>query len=289
MGLTPDIAHLRQWIGRGETATDVTSPPVLARIAAFLGRERSFREGDLLPDLWHWFFFSPRPLPSAVGPDGHPGTGDMIPPFGLPRRMWGGSRLTFSHSLTAGGPIQRLSRVVKVDLKQGGSGLLGIVQIEHQILQDDVLCVTEWQDLVYREASTGPMPAPSAPACPQGSQHSREIRPDPVMLFRYSALTGNAHRIHYDRDYATRVEGYPALVVHGPLTATLLAGFACELRDGAPMTTFSFRGTSPLFDDASFRIHARADGRTTALWAESPAGGMAMTAVAEFPSHVPSP
>ncbi len=277
-----DVDYLRDWVGREETATDLIDIGTLRRIGAFFDRDTAIAPGDPVDETWHWCFFHPATAHDDLSGDGHLITGGFLPPFALPRRMWGGSSLTFHAPLLAGKIAEKTSRVLSVDLKQGKSGALGLVKVEHLISQDGTLCRREEQDIVYREAATGPQGAAKAPDCPEGTQHRVEVLPDPVRLFRYSALTYNAHRIHYDRTYATSEEGYPGLVVHGPLTASLLAGFARSLRAGAPLKAFSFRGTSPLFDSAAFTLNARSDDDTEILWAERPGGGMAMSARAEF-------
>lgn len=280
--MTMDIDVLKGWIGREERSTDVIDAKTLSYIKAFFGLDPVASEGDPLPELWHWFFFHPLIAPTGFGSDGHPKVGDFLPPFDLPRRMWGGSKVKFLRPLRAGAEAERLSKIVSVDLKHGKSGQLGLVRVAHSISQNGQVCVIENQDIVYREAVTGPQGVAPAPDCPAGAVKSQEILANTVTLFRFSALTRNAHRIHYDREYATKVEGYPGLVVHGPFTATRLAHFARTLRGGAPMKAFSFRGTSPLFDDLPFQIHAKPDGADEVLWAERPGGGMAMTALAEY-------
>jgi 3-methylfumaryl-CoA hydratase len=181
-----------------------------------------------------------------------------------------------------GAEVQKLSEVKSVDIKEGGSGTLGLVKVEHRVVQDETLCLVEEQDLVYREPSSKPQGEASAPAAPDVATHSKTIMPDEVTLFRFSALTYNAHRIHYDREYAMGVEGYPGLVVHGPFTASQLSLFATTIRAGERMSSFSFRGTSPLFDRTPFNIHAKPDGDDLSLWAERPTGGLAMKATASF-------
>ncbi len=279
---TLELDVLQGWIGREEAVTDFLDLAALRRVRTYFGMSPNVAEGDAIDETWHWCFFNPAVPAAQLARDGHPMTGDFLPPFDLPRRMWGGSRLSFHEPLRAGKEAKRVSRILSVDLKRGKSGTLGLVKVEHVISQDGAVCRREEQDIVYREPASGPQAAISAPECPTGSQASQEVKPDPVTLFRYSALTYNAHRIHYDRDYATGEEGYPALVVHGPLTASLLVGFSRANRDRAPMTAFSFRGTSPLFDTAPFTLHSSAEGNKDTLWVERPGGGMAMIAEALY-------
>ena len=279
---TLDLEILKGWEGREESATDFLDLNTLSRIRAFFGLEPSIFRGDPVDETWHWCFFHAAVPTSGLGQDGHPKTGDFLPPFDLPRRMWGGSRLVFERPLKAGEEATKTSRVVSVDLKTGKSGKLGLVKVAHEIAQGGHLCRREEQDIVYREAATGPQGRGPAPECPDAPEVSTTVTADPVTLFRYSALTYNAHRIHYDRDYATTEEGYPGLVVHGPLTASLIAGFARSQRDRAPLAAFSFRGTSPLFDGDLFSLNARSESAAMTLWAERLGGGMAMTAEARF-------
>lgn len=279
---TLDIDRLKTWEGREETVRDMIDLPTLSRVRAFFGRKPQVSAGEALPETWHWFFFHPATGPEDLGPDGHPRTGGFLPPFDLPRRMWGGSRLQFEAPLRAGEVAERSSRVVSVDLKSGRSGKLGLVKVEHVISQHGATCRREVQDIVYREAATGPQPVPNGPAASGRPLQSQLVTPDTVTLFRFSALTWNAHRIHYDRDYAMDEEGYPGLVVHGPLTASLLALFSREGRDGAPMTEFTFRGTSPLFDGTPFGLNVMRDGGQDTLWAAREGAGMSMTAEATY-------
>ncbi|QFT61046.1 hypothetical protein FIU94_19610 (plasmid) [Sulfitobacter sp. THAF37] len=279
---TLDLETLKAWEGRTETTTDMLDLSVLSRLRAFLAMDPAVAAGDPVDETWHWCFFHPSASAHQLGHDGHPKTGGFLPPFDLPRRMWGGSRLTFHDTLVAGEQATKDSIILSVDLKTGRSGSLGIVRVLHRVLQNGRLCREEEQDIVYREAATGPQGRAKAPDCPEGATGSTSVMPDPVTLFRFSALTYNAHRIHYDRAYATTEEGYAGLVVHGPLTATLLAGFSRAGRDRAPMQSYEFRGTSPLFDSEPFTLNVRAEGDTDTLWAERPGGGMAMSATATY-------
>lgn len=278
---TLDIDRLKTWVGNTQRVTDTISLPLVRRIRDFYSLSPDVAEGDALLELWHWFFFNPSVPPERIGTDGHPEVGDFLPPIALPRRMWGGSRLSFHRPLLAGRDAEKASRVVSVDLKQGSTGQLGIVRVAHEIIQDDELCLSEEQDIVYRQASNGSSSQASGPACPEGAMYRESIAPTPVMLFRYSALTYNAHRIHYDRDYAMRAEGYGGLVVHGPLTASLLAQFARRIAQ-KPLKTFSFKGLSPLIDSEPFTLEAKASGEGFDLWARQPGGGQAMQATAGF-------
>lgn len=282
MNKTLDIDRLKTWEAREETVSDMIDLPTLRRVRAFFDRDPEIASGEALPETWHWFFFHPATAPGALAADGHLLTGGFLPPFDLPRRMWGGSRLSFEAPLRAGEVAERTSRVLSVDLKCGRNGKLGLVTVEHVIAQGDRECRREVQDIIYREAAVGPQSVPEGPAVPGAAQDSRTVHPDPVTLFRFSALTWNAHRIHFDRDYATGEEGYPGLVVHGPLTASLLAEFSRAGREDAPMTAFSFRGTSPLFDGTPFALNVMRDDNLDTLWAARDGAGVAMSAEARY-------
>jgi 3-methylfumaryl-CoA hydratase len=273
-----DIAYLQSWIGRENIATDVATADPLRRLATLLDHdERLPDSGETLPPLSHWLYFLPYAKQSDLKPDGHANLGGYLPPIPLPRRMWAGSRFTFHAPLRVGDAMMRRSKVAKVDLKEGRSGTLVFLTLEHEISTERGVAITEFQDLVYRaasEADTSPKTPAAAPTLPLPAvQWSREIDPDPALLFRFSALTYNAHRIHYDLDYTRNVEGYPGLIVHGPLTATLLIDL---LRRNVPekrIRAFSFRGLAPLFVGAKFKVCAGAwdDGRLE-LWAQNAAG-----------------
>lgn len=269
------------WVGREEAHTQRIDAAVVQAMAATLDLERAPVAGDPLPPGWQWLFFNPAARRSGLGDDGHPRRGGFLPPIELPRRMWAGSRITYLADLPIGCEATRRSRIVKVENKVGKRGSLWFVTVEHTTLCDGVPCIVEEQDIVYREAPP-PGAAAAAPEQYEGqARWSREVQPDTTLLFRYSALTFNGHRIHYDQTYARNEEGYPDLVVHGPLTATLLQQLALEYGEGRPLASFMFRGVSPLFVTRAFRIegHTQEDG-TLALWARGPDGELAMSATA---------
>ena len=276
--LTTDIETLREWIGREQTLTDTIDPVAVHRMELTLDREPRLAIGDPLPPVWHPLTFIEAAPHSGLGPDGHPARGGFLPPVALPRRMWAGSRLTYDAPLRIGAHATKTSTIEDVVVKEGGSGTLCFVTIEHRVHADGAHCFTEAQDLVYRDDPAPGAARPTPKPAPDDADHSETITPSEVQLFRYSALTFNGHRIHYDRRYANEVEGYDGLVVHGPLTASLLADLA--VRVGGELTTFSFRGVSPLIDTAPFTIHARTEDDGTRLWAANPTGGLAMTATA---------
>ena len=278
---TPDW---NDWVGREEMRRDLAAAAPLAALAATLDRSDAEPEpGADVPPLWHWCWFTPNALQSEIGEDGHPKRGGFLPPVPLPRRMWAGGRLDFVQPIRTGEAITRLSRIESVQTKSGKSGSLVFVTVVHEIAGEHGLAIREAQDIVYRDApAPGSMPPPAPPA-PMDEAFSRSVTPDPVLLFRYSALTFNGHRIHYDRSYATGAEGYPGLVVHGPLIATLLLDLLSAERPDARVRTFAFKAVSPLFDIHRFTVCGRpgagSDG-TVALWARNHEGALAMQASA---------
>lgn len=263
----------RAWIGRTESTVDpLGSTQAQAAQALFDDPGPLLDVGDALPPLWHWFHFLPRAPQSSLDTDGHAQRGGFLPPIPYPRRMFAGARLHWHRPLLIGRPAQREACIRDVVLKSGKSGSLAFVIVALRFLQDGELCIEEEQDIVYREPG-GPVAAPVAapwPSVPDASW-TRVLQPDSRLLFRFSALTFNAHRIHYDRGYARDVEGYPGLVVHGPLTAMLLAQLVGQ-HARRPMRTFSFRGVSPLFDLGPMRLVGTPQGDTVALQAQGPDG-----------------
>jgi len=278
--LIVDIDKLREWIGRSETVKDVVTPAPLRALAATLDRADSARSDDRgVPPLWHWLYFLPAWPQSEIGADGHPHRGGFLPPVPLPRRMWAGGSLEFLAPLETGQLIQRRSVIENVRLKEGRTGPLVFVTVEHEVHADGQCALRERQDIVYRDAPAAGEPAAKPVDAPADPAWSRDIQPDPVLLFRYSALTFNGHRIHYDRPYAVNEEGYPGLVVHGPLTATLLLDLLHGELPEARVRTFTFRAMKPLFDTAPFSVCGRQDDATSVrLWARTPEGHLAMEA-----------
>jgi 3-methylfumaryl-CoA hydratase len=274
-----DIAALEAWIGRRETRTDVITPAPVRGLAATLDRTApEALPGEHLPALWHWLYFLPATAGSEVGVDGHPRRGGFLPPVPLRRRMWAGGSIRFETDLRIGDELRRDSVITAVSHKQGASGELVFVTVRHRIFRDQQLALAEDQQLVYSEPASGATAA--AKAAPAEAQWSREVRPDPVLLFRYSALTFNSHRIHYDRNYAIEQEGYSGLVVQGPLTATLLVDLLAQELPGERLASFRFRGVRPLLDGAPLRLQGRRDGKSISLWALDAAGALAMDAAA---------
>jgi 3-methylfumaryl-CoA hydratase len=278
-----DIEHLQQWVGRTEAFVDeVTAAPVAA-LAATLDLDRPHpQRGDTLPPLWHWLYFLPFHRQSELGPDGHARRGGFLPPVDLPRRMWAGGRLDLHHALRVGERVTRTSRIADVRLKEGRTGPLVFVLVRHEIANAEGIALTEEHDIVYRGPVAPGAPPPAPQPAPAASDWERSIHPDDVLLFRYSALTFNGHRIHYDRRYAMEAEGYPGLVVHGPLIATLLLDLVYRHLPGASIAHFEFRALSPIFDTGEFTVCGKQepDAKTIHLWAKGPQGELAMTAVA---------
>jgi 3-methylfumaryl-CoA hydratase len=271
------------WIGRSETRHDRVTLAPMAALSATLDRDDPApREGDVLPPLWHWLFFLPQHRQSELGPDGHARLGGFLPPVPLPRRMWAGGRLQFHQPLHAGDAIGRVSRIAGITSRHGQSGELVFVTVKHEVRSAaGELAIEEEHDIVYREAPRPGAPTPSPQAAPAGDTFSRRIEPDPVLLFRYSALTFNGHRIHYDRSYVTGVEGYPGLVAHGPLIATLLLDLLRRERPQAQVTRFAFKAARPIFDLHAFSVHGRFETEhDVQLWARDHEGLLAMSATA---------
>jgi 3-methylfumaryl-CoA hydratase len=266
------------WIGRVTTASTRLDPDQANRMAVTLDREPSFADGDVLPPAWHWLYFHDLVRASELGDEGHPRLGITMPPVPLPRRMWAGGTLTFVEPLRLGAVVERVSTIRAVAPKQGGTGPLFFVTVEHVFQTAGTRNLVEQQTIVYRELSPTTTVAAPKPA-PAGAVFSATWSLDATALFRYSALTFNGHRIHYDADYCRTVEGYPGLVVHGPLIATLLLDLA--VREGRPLSRFSYRAKSPLFLPDAFAVHGRPEGDSTRLWASGHDGGLAMEAEAQ--------
>jgi len=270
------------WLGRAEERRDTVTATPMAALAATLDRDDPPPgTGTTLPPLWHWLYFLPLHRHSELGPDGHVRRGGFLPPVPLPRRMWAGGRLTFAHPLRVGDGVTRTSRIAAITSKSARSGPLVFVTVEHSVANDAGVAIREEHDIVYRDFPIAGASAPTAPTAPVDESFARTIVVDDVLLFRYSALTFNGHRIHYDRRYVTEVEGYPSLVVHGPLIATLLVELLRRERPEAALVRFAFKAVSPLFDLHPFTVCGRADGdHRFVLWARGADGALAMQASA---------
>ena len=277
----------RAWIGRTRIARDLATASPVARLAATLDcGDPAPKPGDAIPPGWHWLYFLDATPMRSLGPDGHAARGEFLPPFPLPRRMWAGGRFRFGIPLRIGDEISRKSEIADVATKQGRTGPLAFCTVRHTVSGPSGVAVEEEQSLVYREApkpgDLAPPPEPPPAPPPAGAEFWRTIAPDPVQLFRFSALTFNGHRIHYDQPYATAVEGYPGLVVHGPLLAILLLELVRRERRGARLAEFAYRGFRPVFCAGEFRIAGKATSGGLLLWAEDNAGALAMRAEAKL-------
>jgi 3-methylfumaryl-CoA hydratase len=264
------------WIGRTSTSSAWLDPVQANRMAATLDREPGFVAGDPLPPAWHWLYFHDIVRSSELGEEGHPALGITMPPVPLPRRMWAAGRLDYAAPLTLGTEIAHTSTVSAITPKSGSTGPLYFVTVEHDFHSGDTHCLHEEQTIVYRPMSAS-TELPAAERAPSDPERTTTWHLDSIALFRYSALTFNGHRIHYDVDYARHVEGYPGLVVHGPLLATLLVDLASA--DHRPVRHFSYRARSPVFLPEKFTVNARREGDHTRVWVANHAGGLAMDGV----------
>ena len=276
-----DSEQLREWIGRREDAEDVVTAAPIARLAATLDLDAPPAHWcpDELPPLAHWLFFLPTAPQHEIGSDGHARRGGFLPPVSLPRRMWAGGAVDFLAPIRIGDAVRRTSTITDVTEKTGRSGDLVFVKVLHEVFRESTLAVREEQDLVYRDASTGDAsPSRTDSDGPAAAMWQRTVHPDAVLLFRYSALTFNGHRVHYDREYCREAEGYPGLVVHAPLTATLLMDVFLRNNPAARPARLVYRARRPLFDTAPFTVNGSGDDARASLWAANEAGDVAMTA-----------
>ncbi|MEA2841012.1 MAG: 3-methylfumaryl-CoA hydratase [Methylobacteriaceae bacterium] len=276
---------LRSWIGRTTSDHDVITPRLAQELRVTLDRHGPPpQDDDPCPLAIHWCLAPPMVPQSRLGPDGHPARGGFLPPVPLPRRMWAAGRLEFFDPLRVGDSVERQSKIADVNIKEGRSGRLCFVAVDHEISTPRGLALKERHDIVYRDAQSGNPAQQATPArgeSPRQAQWSETKVADAVMLFRYSALTFNGHRIHYDRQYVTEVENYPGLIVHGPLQATLLIEFAASIRDARP-NVFSFRALNPLFDGQEFALNAAEAEAGLDVWISGPGGRTTMAATARW-------
>ncbi|OKO88512.1 metal-binding domain containing of MaoC dehydratase [Bradyrhizobium sp. NAS80.1] len=276
-----DIDHLRQWIGRSQEATDIVTAQLVKGLRATLFQEVGEpKTGDAAPFTVHWCLAQPVFPMSMLGPDGHPTRGGFLPPVPLPRRMWAGGEIEFFQPLRVGDESTRTSRIADVQVKTGSTGTLCFVSVEHSISSPRGVAIRERQDIVYREMTSSAPATAKAPPPPPKAQHRETHVSDPVLLFRYSALTFNGHRIHYDRDYVTKVEGYPGLIFHGPLQAAFIIEMAAKLRSGKPPKKFTYRGLQPLFEGTEFSINANETEASMELWTANAEGQPTMKGTA---------
>jgi 3-methylfumaryl-CoA hydratase len=271
------------WTASVERIEEFLAPTQARKLAGLLDLDPAeIGDGFGLPPMWHWLYFHTPARTAQIGPDGHPKRGGFFPPVELQRRMYAGSTLTFHEPLRIGAPATRIGEIASIEEKQGRNGRMVLAKAVYRYEQDGKLCLTDAQDIIYLEPGAPVAEPEIVPFAPPDDGAWREVRPDPVLLFRYSALSYNSHRIHYDRDYARTEEGYPGLVVHGPLTALLLAEFGRSLNP-APPRRLQFRGLAPLFDTAPFHLIARRnDSGTLELTAIRPDGAVANRATLEF-------
>jgi 3-methylfumaryl-CoA hydratase len=278
---------LRSHVGRRAVATDVVTPGPANLLRLTFGRgEPEFRDGDPLPPGWHQLYCLPHLRPDQLAPDGAPVDAGVLPPIPLPRRMFAGERLRFHRPIRIGDALRRETELTDISVKRGGTGTLVFVTVVHRLVTPAGLALEDERRTVFREEVKpgGGNQAPRREDAPAAVAWRRRIVPDPILLFRYSALTFNSHRIHYDRRWAMEVEGYPGLVVHGPLTSTLLIDFARDENPGRSFVSYTTQARAPLFDTAPFELRGRPgeNGRTCELWAVTPEGTVATSAQAEF-------
>ena len=278
---TADLNELATWTGRSQTVHDTIGPtPVIALTATLDYPEVPVEKGSALPPLWHWLYFLPMHRQSEIGADGHAKRGGFLPPVPLPRRMWAAGQFEFREPIRVGDAVARTSTIDSVTVKEGRTGTLVFVKVRHELRCNGASepALIEFHDIVYREAQRADDVVPPPQPAPADAAWQREIVPDDVLLFRYSALTFNGHRIHYDRRYVTEVEGYPGLIVHGPLIATLLLDLLRRQAPTAEVASFRFRAVRPTFDLDPFRVSGSpsADGKTVRLWAQDHEGWLTM-------------
>lgn len=272
---------MKSFIGNAVEAEDVADLRSMRQLHAALDRaDPPPVAGDEVPPAWHWMWFNATDRHSKLGRDGIANKAGFLPPSPLPRRMWAGSQLKVHRPLRVGESIRRKAEIVSIDARQGKSGKLVFIGQRFSIYAGTSLAIEEDFQSVFREDPEPGAPAVEPPAAPEGAQWTRTIDPDPVLLFRYSAVTYNGHRIHYDRPYTTQVEGYPDLIVHGPLTATLLMELARDSNPDRRIASYSFRAVSPLYSPAKFTIAGKpgSDGKSATFWASNPQGRLAMQA-----------
>jgi 3-methylfumaryl-CoA hydratase len=285
--LTLDEKILSRWIGNREQQKDrIDARPANFLMATLNNQGTIYKEGDNLPPAWHWLYFLGAAPTNQLGRDGHPALGKFLPPVALPRRMWAGGHLRFHQPIVIGEELLKTSEISNVARKSGRSGELCFVTVKHKYSANSVLKLEEDHDIVYRGESTTTAQQNSAPAAPDEHDLATTIEPTSTLLFRYSALTFNGHRIHYDLDYCRNIEGYPGLVVHAPLTTTLALDLArkfyTERHPGVEFASLRVRMISPLFHDKPFTLHLKEHHGQCDIWAANPGGGLAMRGTLEL-------
>jgi 3-methylfumaryl-CoA hydratase len=277
-----DLDHLRQWIGRSTEASDIVTAQLVKGLRATLFQDVGEPgTGDVAPFTVHWCLAQPVFPMAMLGPDGHPTRGGFLPPVPLPRRMWAGGELEFLDPLRVGDEAKRTSKISDVTMKTGSTGTLCFVSVEHVVTTPRGIAIRERHDIVYRDIGGAPA-APKAPPPPPAAKHRETYVSDPVLLFRYSALTFNGHRIHYDRDYVTNVEGYPGLIFHGPLQAAFIVELAAKLHGGTPPAKLTYRGVQPLFEGSEFSVNANDNAGSVELWIANAEGQPTMKGTATW-------
>lgn len=282
--MSKEPQDLQAWVGRTDEQRDVlVTERCIALQAVFDHPGTELAAGDALPPLWHWLYFWDIAPRSGLGRDGHPALGGFLPPVGPARRMWAGSRVSFPGELRLGETAIRVSTIQSIAEKSGRSGRLVFVTVRHELSGSEGLAIVDEHDIVYREDNgTNTSTRPGEPA-PERAQWSEQVDPDPTLLFRYSALTFNGHRIHYDRDYARDVEGYDGLVVHGPMLATIMVGLAGRAIPDRRISRFEFRGLRPVLDTDTFTVNADPDGTDAlSVWVANGEGVLSMQGRTEF-------
>ncbi len=277
-----DLDLLRQWIGRSTEASDIVTAQLVKGLRATLFQDVGEpKAGDAAPFTVHWCLAQPVFPMAMLGPDGHPTRGGFLPPVPLPRRMWAGGELEFLDPLRVGDEAKRTSKISDVTMKTGSTGTLCFVSVEHVVTTPRGIAIRERHDIVYRDIGGAPA-APKEPPPPPVVKHRETHVSDPVLLFRYSALTFNGHRIHYDRDYVTKVEGYPGLIFHGPLQAAFIVELAAKLHGGTPPAKFVYRGVQPLFEGSEFSVNANDNAGSMELWIANAEGQPTMKGTATW-------
>jgi len=282
--MNENMKNLQKWVGRTEERNDtITETPIQGMEALLDKVESPHHKTKELPLASHWLYFLPKYRQSEIGLDGHKLLGEFLPPVALPRRMWAGGRLNFLNPLYIGDHLKKISRIKKIKHVTGKTGDLVFVIVNHEIIKDNQILIEEDHDIVYRSAPKVGDPVPKIKSPPGNADWSRIVNPDPVFLFRYSALTFNSHKIHYDRKYVMEEEGYPGLVVHGPLLATLLLDLVNSEVPSRKVKIFDYRAVRPVFDTSIFSINGKLNGDNGAtLWTTNNDGSLAMIADVEF-------
>ncbi len=276
-----DFSLLQQWTGRTAVTEDTITPYPPGALSALLDHDNpELKTGDELLPLWHWIFFPSTDKASELGDDGHLKRGNFLPPVPLPKRMRAGGRINIKEPLLVGDRAKRVSTIRDIVYKEGRRGALVFVTVRLEIMVGSTCRIVEEQDIVYHDISSSRSKnsPPSSHPVPAEPQWSHTVTPDPVLLFRFSALTFNSHRIHYDRDYAMQEEGYPGLVVQAPLVAIMLLDLLHSNVPASAIANIHFRALQPLFDTASFQLQGRRDGSDVLLWAVDATGNAALTA-----------